>query len=360
MLLFSPTIHTLPNKISGECGVTLKRWCADDRTLVGPAHEVAHAPRLLIIEGSLHNFHLNAAKTRAFWPTTSANQIAMLKRALPLTTVTEGDIELLRAPIGCPEFSPSVSSAGLSECRQLLTKLDDVPDARIQFFLHRISVSACRVPHIFKLVPRKLSYPYAQEFDRDQLQSYSRFNLVPLSPAAPQQVRLRFRDGGHGFISMALVTHASYTTSLLASARLRTHKPAALLSMRSFTADTLALLSTRLPPFFSPPLRPETNFLDASYFGALEPSSLLQRSEGVRIFLFQALHSHAARRHWEDSLGERPALAFCSYHTAVGPPKLYPGNRGTKILDCAPTLGVTSPLHSLVHNALTPSRPSCI
>lgn len=73
-------------------------------TLLAPSEEVAHALRLLITEGLLCDFHSNAAKTLAFKPTISAHQGAMLERVLALTTVTEGDIKLLGAPIGCEEF----------------------------------------------------------------------------------------------------------------------------------------------------------------------------------------------------------------------------------------------------------------
>lgn len=179
----------------------------------------------------------------------------------------------------------------LVECRHPPTTLDAILGARFKFHPHRRTASACHVPHIFKLVPPKVSHPYAQQFDRNQLQPYSKFSLVPVSPTAANQIPLRVRDRRYGFLSKAQLVQASHGASLLVSARHRSYCPEySHINEVIYGSCARCDLNTVASKLLSP-LRPENCPQDGADLGALEPAALLQRPQGVYNFLFHALHS---------------------------------------------------------------------
>ena len=59
--------------------------------------------------------------------------------------------------------------------------IDEVPDARIKFHLHRVTASVCKVQRMFRLVNPRETGTIAQNFADDQLRAYSRYNNVRIS-----------------------------------------------------------------------------------------------------------------------------------------------------------------------------------
>lgn len=104
MLLFSVTIHSLVQKNFRESILSLNRWYADDGTMIGPVDSVCRALDILITEGPVYNFHLNAAKMKAFWHRSHSSHLARLQALLPLHDVKKEGLALLGAPIGSDQF----------------------------------------------------------------------------------------------------------------------------------------------------------------------------------------------------------------------------------------------------------------
>lgn len=300
MLLFSLALQPLARRISHECDVLMNRWYADDGTIIGRIDEVAKALKILNTEGPTHQFFLNPAKTRVFWPSLSPDLLLPLTTVAPLHVIEDGGLELLGAPIGSDSFMTQYITRKLQNCNSALAHLDHIPEARVRFHLHRVSASACRMQHLFRLVPPTFAFSFAQQFDRDQLKAYERFNSVTLSPSLAAQVRLPFVHGGHGLTSLANTSHASYAASLIDSAPVRLKGPQFpnLRQYQRFARTSLRVVLGNLPPSVQPP-----HFsLTSSDLGCLEPTALLARPERIHTFLLQAQHSAAASRFWEKPL----------------------------------------------------------
>lgn len=187
----------------------------------------------------------------------------------------------------------------LSECRSVLNSLREIPDARIK--CHRVTTSACRLRHWFKLVPLRILYTFAKHLGNDQMQAHSKLHELAISRAIANQIRLPIIDKGHGFTYLARVVHASYAASVIASAALRTtNSNMTHLNQefqRSCVRPSLHAIAMKLP-FLQPPNHvPYHSTLDM-----LEPETPQQRPEGELSSPYQALHKEAAPTHREDSL----------------------------------------------------------
>lgn len=170
--------------------------------------KVARALGLLTIKSSLYILYLNAIKTRVFWPSTSVQKIATLKREIPLTTVTDGKVELLKVLIG-PKSPSATNYAQTVQVPPAPHRTERHSPRKDQVSLPPRPCSACHVQHMIKFVSPDLSYSFAKKFDSDELQAYCHFNLVPVSSTATEHKRLGICNRGHGFMSLVCVAHAS-------------------------------------------------------------------------------------------------------------------------------------------------------
>ena len=98
MLLFSLAIQPLVRRVSQECSLALNRWYADDGTLIGPIAEVTKALRILRDEGPAAGFHINIAKSRAYWPTATPENMSRHLHTFPLQVPDDEGLVLLGAP----------------------------------------------------------------------------------------------------------------------------------------------------------------------------------------------------------------------------------------------------------------------
>lgn len=297
MLLFSLALQPLVRRITRECSLLLNRWYADDGTLIGTIPEVTKALRILHTFGPSMGFRMNISKCRAFWPTTEPSLLESLTTSFPLHVSQEGGIALLGAPLGTDEFMRSFLEEKIEAVSNSLTLLDSIPDARIRFHLHRVSGSVCRVEHVFRLTPPRISLPSAIRFDQSQKSAYSRFNHVTLSPSISSQIGLPFRLGGHGFTPLAPFVHASHAASLIESAKARIRGPSnpTVPFYRGMARKHLVHVLRSLNP------EVETRGILATHsnLGPFEPQALLERPERVHFTLYQALHGAFSRMYWE-------------------------------------------------------------
>ena len=91
-------------------------------------------------------------------------------------------------------------SQKLHDVENALELLEDIPDARVKFHLHKVTESVCFIHYLFRLVTPNFSLPFSRQSDNAQIRAYSRFNHVPLSESVIAQVRLPFRLGGHSVV----------------------------------------------------------------------------------------------------------------------------------------------------------------
>lgn len=199
----------------------LNRWYADDDNLLGPISEVCKALQILVERGPHLQFHLNQAKSMAFWPSMTQEATTRLQRIVDLSISSTAGTEILGSPIGTTDFMRSHLRALLEKCNELMATLRRLPNSHTIFHRHRVCASACRLYHAFRLTPPNAAFIVAKEFDEAQMTAYASLNDVPLTSRSIRQIRLPFHLGGHGFTSLALTHHASYASSLIESSHLR-------------------------------------------------------------------------------------------------------------------------------------------
>ena len=225
MLLSSLAIQPLVRRLRQECRLALNRWYADDGTLIIPIAKVAKALRILRDEGPAAGFQINIAKSRAYWPSATPENMSRLLHTFPLQVPDEEGLVLLGAPLGTGAFVRQHLMQKVYSCHTYLGLLDDIPDSRIRFHLHRVTGSVFRVEHVFRLKPPELSLAAAHKFDELQMSAYSRLNDIPVSPSIATHVRLPLSLGGHGFTALSPFVYASHAASLIESATVRVKGP---------------------------------------------------------------------------------------------------------------------------------------
>ena len=83
MLLFSLALQPLVRRLSVQCRPALNRWYADDGTIVGPIDEVIKALTILRDEGPGFGFYRNISKYRAYWPSSTSDNLSRLLTVFP-------------------------------------------------------------------------------------------------------------------------------------------------------------------------------------------------------------------------------------------------------------------------------------
>ena len=110
-------------------------------------------------EGSKCRLYPNPAKTRVFWPNTSSDILHPLTSVDSLHVIDERGVDLLESPIRTALYMAQYLKKNLKNCNTALSHLLCIPEARILFHLHRVSGSACRMQHLFRLVTPEFSRP---------------------------------------------------------------------------------------------------------------------------------------------------------------------------------------------------------
>ena len=215
-------------------------------------------------------------------PSNDATTINELSSLLPQGQISATKIEILSTPTGTPDYINAHVDTKFRSCSETLSLLQEVPDARIKFHLHRMCASACRVQHLFRLIPPRFSMPFAKAFEETQHQYYSKMNDVPLSTSATTQTSLPFRLGVHGFIAMHPLVNASYASSIITSAphRLQVQDDSHLTHYRRSARPYLRTLMRDLPPTDRLPAYSMSRSASEDYpLGQYEPTALANRPE---------------------------------------------------------------------------------
>ena len=324
MFLFSLAIQLLISRISQTCNLAMNRWYEEDGTLAGRLPDVLKALRILVSEGPTHQFYLNPNKTAVYWPCFSATYPKSLTSLLPSGNISGEGIALLDVPIGSSTYMARHVSQKLHDVNNALELLEDIPDARVKFHLHRVTASVCRLHNLFRHLPPKFFLPFACQFDNAQIQAYSRFNHVPPSESVIAQVRLPFRLGGHGLTAMTPLVNAAHAASLIESAPVRLSGPEypSVHLYRRMARLSLRRMILNLPASLRPPALKYMLPLVHDYnLGSFEPETLAERPERIHKYLFQVIHQAAADCYWDISIWQnqpRPsAHGLCTVRRRV-------------------------------------------
>ena len=81
-------------------------------------------------------------------------------------------LNLLGIPIGTTQCVDPQIEKKLDSCATILESLNDIPDTRIKFHMHRVSASACKIDNPFRLKAPQQSILHALRFDEEQIQAY--------------------------------------------------------------------------------------------------------------------------------------------------------------------------------------------
>lgn len=198
---------------------------ADDGILIRRIEEVQKALEILQNFGPDFSIALKVSKTKAHWASTDLPALQTLRASVPIDIAQETGLVTLGAPVGSTQFTQTTLVDKLKECKRSHAPLTEIPDARIRFHLHRMTVSTCKVLHIFRFVSTTDSARAAATFGADQRSAFCPLNRVKLSDPASKRIPLPLKMGGYGFVTLAPHIHDLYAASLVDSAKLRIPDP---------------------------------------------------------------------------------------------------------------------------------------
>lgn len=145
-------------------------------TLDGPRRSL----RLFHEEGPNYGVHVNARKTRIYWPNTPPQERSALLTEIPLTKCSRDGFELRGAAIGNRVFTESFLRAKVDGCRRTLQLLHHFRDPRARFHMHRICASACLLNRAFRLASPLYAVSAADDFDALQRACYIELHGIAL------------------------------------------------------------------------------------------------------------------------------------------------------------------------------------
>ena len=237
MFLFSIVLQALINLLQEHCALDLNVWCADDGTLIGTLAQLAIAASLLKTHGPAFGFHVEAAKTRAWWPVADWDSEVKLPfgfftRDKALESLDHDALSLLRpalsdgvrvlgSPVGNDTCVSDLFHKRMTRIDNLLTAVSEMRNPHTAMHMHRLCASVVQVVHIFRSTPPLQTLPLVPEFDA-QMERW----LNALLPGVPQldadaltQSSLDCCDGGLGLLPARVVAVPAFVGSRLDTAR---------------------------------------------------------------------------------------------------------------------------------------------
>lgn len=121
MLCFSVFIQPLISKISGECGLILNKWYANDGNLLGPVDAVRKALKLLMETGPEYQFYINPTKRTAYWPKKTARNLGPLQDVRSLSHSSKEGMEILGALVDFESFTKKYHLSKMLKCHEFFT-----------------------------------------------------------------------------------------------------------------------------------------------------------------------------------------------------------------------------------------------
>ena len=255
MFLFSLVLQELVDLLQERCDLDLNIWCADDGTLIGTITQLAVAASLLATHGPPLGFHVEAAKTRAWWPvvdwdcdsklpfgffTRDPALMGLDHHALaPLRPALSEGVRVLGSPVGSDSYVAALFHKRMTRIDELLSAVLEMQNPHTAMHMHRLCASVVQVVHIFRSTPPSQTLPLVTAFD-SQMEHW----LNALLPGVPQlnsdaitQSSLDLCDGGLGLVPARVVAVPAFVGSRIDTA----HAVAQLPSQRTHVEMTLDL-----------------------------------------------------------------------------------------------------------------------
>ena len=237
MFLFSLVLQELVDLLQARCNLDLNVWCADDGTLIGTIAQLAIAASLLALHGPALGFHVEATKTRAWWPVVDWESDTKLPFGFfthdtalehmdhtalsALHPLLSDGVRMLGSPVGTDLYVQTLFQKRMNRIDELLSAVSELQNPHTAMHMHRLCASVVQIVHILRSTPPSQTLPLLPAFDAQQ----ERW-LNSLLPGVPQldadalaQTSLDVCDGGLGLLPACVVSVPAYVGSRIDTAR---------------------------------------------------------------------------------------------------------------------------------------------
>ena len=219
--LLEPVAHSsvqLP-RIQQALDLDLAPLFADDGIIAGRSSEVLralqHMKLVMPLVGLRFSFLQVAAANTDMQP---AERFALFT-AEGCTAALDGNIEVLKSPIGEDAWCRAYAMRVVKKQRDVLTFLAELGDSQVSHYLLRWCVNGSRMNYLVRTTPPSVTAEAAAAFDYEVEEAFMASSKV--APAAQHRARIGFspKDSGVGVMLVADRADAAYVAS-----RAATHK----------------------------------------------------------------------------------------------------------------------------------------
>ena len=210
------TALTLP-RLEPPAQLDMAPCFADDGFLAGASGEVLRALKHLLAVMPQVGLRFSSLQlVAAAGPHHRVNFDPFL--ALGCSVNGDGDIEVLKSPIGTDAFCQSYSQGLVDKQLGVLDAVAAIPDAQVGFYLLKYSCNASRLHHLSRTTPLAHCEAGLLAFDAGMRAAFQRLVGCSLDSTSWRQAMLPLRCGGLGLRPSAAVADAAYLGSRVATA----------------------------------------------------------------------------------------------------------------------------------------------
>ena len=201
------------------CGLTIDEWFLDDGFMVGTAEAVNAAIRKIMDLAKTTGLHLKLGekgKCHVWCPSAEVYDSCSDSFADGVNVhPTMDDMEVLGAPIGSDSFVETQLDKKLVELEATVNAVAALPYKHEACSLLQHCASQCKVVHLLRTIPPRLTTPFARKFDRILRNGFEKLLGVPLEEKWWRLARLPARHGGFFMRSGYSTLGAQYTVSVV-------------------------------------------------------------------------------------------------------------------------------------------------
>ena len=136
------------------------------------------------------------------------------------TPVLDGNLEVLKSPIGSSDFCREYAMKFADKQKDLLTFLAELGDGQVTHYLLRWCVNGNRMNYLARTTPPTETMLTAQAFDNGVRDTFAAASAVLLSDHQSRRVSFPFRNGGFGLRAIGDRVDAAYIASRIATRKL--------------------------------------------------------------------------------------------------------------------------------------------
>lgn len=167
----------------------MHRWYADDGLIGGKIEGVLGAARKIREKEAKINFILRPTKKKAYYPTQSPALLKILTDEFKLEMRLPADgTKTLGVPLGSVECVREFLLAKFDDIYGSIRLAVTIRDGRYTHYIHRVTASACRMTHLFRLIPPAGAASLWRELDAGQSRWFE--NMCDVRRPRPSSVLL--------------------------------------------------------------------------------------------------------------------------------------------------------------------------